>query len=152
MIRCLALVSLLIDLILNKDINFHKSVLKDLEKQELDIAAPVLRRPSEQWSALTITYRRSIDVFELTAVLVKYVNQLKVTDAHDLEFSTFHQAWNEERLNRLDFYLSDLGRLLRVGDILPVSMNSLWPELTKRWVEAHKSFQQTTAQLKKQLT
>jgi hypothetical protein len=69
-----------------------------------------------------------------------------------LEFSTFHQAWNDERLNRLDFYLSDLGRLLRVGDILPVTSTTLWPELKKRLVDAYKEFQQTTSAAEKTYT
>lgn len=48
LVRCLALASLLIDLILNKDIKFHRLVLKDLENQERDMALPALRRPAEQ--------------------------------------------------------------------------------------------------------
>ena len=119
LIRCLALASLLIDLILNKDLKFHQAVIKALEIQERDTALPALRRPGERWQALTTTYRRAVTVFDLAAVLVKTVNTLKVAETKDLEFKLFDHAWNEERLNRLDFYLSDLERLLRVGDILP---------------------------------
>jgi hypothetical protein len=143
LIRCLALASLLIDLILNKDLKFHHSVLQDLEDQERDSALPALRRPSEQWLSLVTTYRRAVAVFELTAVLAKTANKLKVVETKDLEFSAFHQAWNEERLNRLDFYLSDLERLLRVGDILPVPTNALWKGMAKRWADARQAFQQT---------
>lgn len=145
LIRGLALASLLVDLILNKDMKFHRSVLQELEKQEQNTALPALRRPSEQWLALTATYRRAMSVFELTAVLAGVANQLKVADAKDLEFSIFHQAWNEERLNRLDFYLSDLERLLRVGDILPLSLGALWREFANRWADARQAFRQTIA-------
>ncbi len=149
--RCLALASLLIDLILNKDLKFHHLVLKDLENQERDMAILALRRPSEQWLALTTTYRRAVAVFELTAVLGKTANTLKVTEASDLEFKVFDSAWNEQRLNRLDFYLSDLERLLRVGDILPLAINTLWPEFAKRWGDARQAFQQTYAAAEKAL-
>jgi len=143
LIRSLALASLLVDLILNKDLGFHRSVLRELENQEQDTALPALRRPSEQWLALTTTYRRAVSVFELTAVLATTANKLKVAEARELEFSVFHQAWNKERLNRLDFYLSDLERLLRVGDILPLPINALWAEMGKRWKNARQAFQKT---------
>lgn len=151
LVRCLALASLLADLILNKDLKFHRQVLKDLDHQERDMALPALRRPSEQWLALTTTYRRAIAVFELTAVLGRTANALKVAEASELDFSLFDQAWNKERLNRLDFYLSDLERLLRVGDVLPLAMNVLWPEFVKRWGDARQAFQQTSAAAEKAL-
>lgn len=151
LVRCLALAALLVDLILNKDLKFHRLVLKDLENQERDMALPALRRPTEQWLALTTTYRRAVAVFELTAVLGKTASSLKVVEAKDLDFKVFDRAWNEQRLNRLDFYLSDLERLLRVGDILPVAATQLWPEYTKRWNDARQAFQQTSLAAQKAL-
>ncbi len=145
LVRCLALASLLLDLILNKDLKFHRQVIKELETQENDLQLPALRRPSEQWLALTSTYRRAVEVYELTAVLSKTANMLKAAEADDLDFELFAQAWNEKRLNRLDFYLSDLERMLRVGDILPLPVNILWAEFAKRWEEARTAFQQTKA-------
>jgi len=151
LIRCLALASLLIDLILAikngvaENIKFHQSILKILETQESDPALPALRRPSEQWISLTETYRRAVNVLELTATLNKTVKQLKVIENSDLDFDRFHRAWNEERLNRLDFYCSDLERLLRVGDILPVSVSALWKGMSTRWAAARQNFQQAMA-------
>ena len=78
-------------------------------------------------------------------MLATTANKLKVAEAKELEFSIFHQAWNKERLNRLDFYLSDLERLLRVGDILPLPINALWAEMGKRWKNARQAFQKTIA-------
>lgn len=100
---------------------------------------------------MTTTYRRAVSVFELTAVLSKTANALKVAETNDLDFKVFDQAWNEERLNRLDFYLSDLERLLRVGDILPLAVNTLWAEFVKRWSDARQAFQQTNAAAEKAL-
>lgn len=151
LVRCLALASLLADLIVNEDLKFHERVLKVLESQERDPALPALRRPAEQWSALTSTYRRAVEVYELTAVLSRTANELKVAATDDLNFKLFDRAWNQERLNRLDYYLSDLERLLRVGDILPLATNSLWPEFVKRWDDARKAFQGTSAASEKAL-
>jgi hypothetical protein len=151
LVRGLALASLLADLILTKDLKFHRQVIKDLDHQERDTALPALRRPAEQWQALTSTYRRAISVFELTAVLARTANALKVVEAGELDFQSFERAWNEARLNRLDFYLSDLERLLRVGDILPLPANTLWAEFVKRWGDARQAFQQTSAAAEKAL-
>lgn len=151
LVRCLALASLLIDLISNEDLKFHQGVLKTLELQEHDMALPALRRPSEQWLALATTYRRAVSVHGLTETLFKTAKQLKMLEVKDLEFGQFQRAWNEDRLNRLDFYLSDLERLLRVGDILPVPVNALWKEMSKRWANARQAFQQTIAAAEKAL-
>lgn len=151
LLRCLALASLLVDLILKKDLKFHRTVMKELEKQEVDTALPALRRPSDQWLTLTATYRRAVSVYELTAVLSKTASQVKVVETKDIDFALFHQAWNIERLNRLDFYLSEMERLLRVGDILPLGVGALWPEMAKRWTDARQAFQQTSAAAQKAL-
>lgn len=144
-VRCLALSSLLADLITATDLRFHRSVLKELDGQEHDTALPVLRRPSEQMLALAATYRRAVEVIELMAVLAKAVKALKVADAAELDFGLFDKAWNQQRLNRLDFYLSDLDRLLRVGDILPIPINSLWKEMADRWAGARLELRGTIA-------
>lgn len=142
-VRCLALASLLADLILNKNLKFHHSVMKELAQQERDPALLALRRPSEPWLALSAAYRRAVEVFELTAVLAKTANALKVADTPALTFDGFDKAWNHDHLNRLDYYLSDLDRILRVGDIFPVVVSTLWKEMADRWAAARQAFQQT---------
>lgn len=151
LVRCMALAALLIDLIINEDLKFHQELIKVLDDQEHDPALLALRRPSEQWLSLTETYRRAVRVYGLTETLFKASKQLKVCETKDLDFGQFHRAWNEDQLNRLDFYLSDLERLLRVGDILPVPASTLWKEMGKRWAEARQAFQQTTASAEKAL-
>lgn len=151
LVRCLALASLLVDLILKKEIKFHQKVENEIRKQEEDANNLALRRPSEQWQALTNTYRRAISVYQLTALLSKFANQAKVLQPAELEFEFFHTAWNQEKLNRLDFFLSELDRLLRVGDILPVSVEFLWPEMAKRWAEARQAFELTNQAVQRAL-
>ncbi len=52
--------------------------------------------------------------------------------ADQLQFEQFRQLWNEEKANRLDYYMSSLRRLMGVGDIFPVPKNQFWPTLTQR--------------------
>jgi hypothetical protein len=145
LVRCLALASLLVDMIMNKDNKFHLSVLKELDKQENNASILVTRRPTDQWLDLTTTYSRAVNVYGLMDVLANVARKLKVTEANELDFAFFDNAWNRDHLNRLDFYLSDLERMLRVGDLLPVPLDVLWHGFAKRWKQARQAFQDTVA-------
>ena len=50
-----------------------------------------------------------------------------------LQFDQFYQLWNEDKANRLDYYMSGLRRLMGVGDIFPVPKNQFWPTLAQRF-------------------
>jgi len=136
LIRGMALVSLLADLIENKKIGFHRQVLKLLDRQADETDLPALRRPTEQWQALESAYRRAVEVYGLTARLARTAKRFQVTSAKDLTFDEFDKLWNRERFNRLDYYTSDLERTLRVGDILPTPRKTFWLELEARWEKA----------------
>lgn len=143
LIRSMALASLLVDLIRNKDWRRHQKVLDDLEKQEQDARFPISRRPSEQWQQLLAAYRRAVSLFQLTEKLKAQFLDLKVAQKEDLDFDRFDRLWNHERLNRLDFYISDLERMLRVGDMLPVPHTALWQSFEDNWTAARQSFRDT---------
>ena len=145
LIRSLALSSLLIDLISGRDLKFHRSVLALLEAQEHEIHFPALRRPTEQWGMLVSAYRRAVELFTLTGRLGDAARELQVKPVEDLQFGDFDRLWNQERLNRLDFYVSDLERMLRVSDLLPVPHAALWPVFEVRWEKARKAFKDTAA-------
>jgi RNAse (barnase) inhibitor barstar len=140
LIRGMALVSLLADLIESRGIKFHRKVLELLDRQTDEISLPALSRPTEQWQALERAYRRAFEVYRLAAELVKYAKKFQVTEAKDLSFAEFDELWNQERLNRLDYYTSDLDRTLRVGDILPIPLKAFWPELEARWEKVRTQF------------
>lgn len=140
LVRSVALVCLLADLIENRSIKFHRQVLEFLDRQAEETALPALSRPSDQWRALESAYRRAFEVYRLAADLLTYAKKFKVTPAEKLTFAEFDQLWNEERLNRLDYYTSDLERTLRVGDILPVPLKAFWPELGTRWEKIRTQF------------
>lgn len=140
LVRSIALAVLLVDLILERGWQKHLKVLKNLEKQEREAVFPVLRRPTEQWQQLLSAYKRAISLYELTEKLKNQYMDLKVAQTEDLSFTKFDQLWNQERLNRLDFYVSDLERMLRVSDMLPVPHAQMWPEFEKRWSDARAEF------------
>ena len=136
MVRSLCLISLLAQLIEQKDIKFHARVLDLLERQADETAFPAALRPTEQWQALESAYRQALEVYRLTARLAEVAKKLQVTPVEDLALADFDELWNRQRLNRLDYYTSKLDRMLRVGDILPVPLRALWPDLAQRWDSA----------------
>ncbi|MCX6083226.1 MAG: PglZ domain-containing protein, partial [Chloroflexi bacterium] len=143
LVRTLALASLLMDLISTRNLAMHQKALAELEKQEQDALIPALRRPTEQWAQLLNAYRRAVRLHEITSLLAKHMKDLKVTSAETLDFAFFDNLWNRDKINRLDFYTSDLDRMLRVGDMLPVPHTQLWPEFEARWANARTEFKDT---------
>jgi hypothetical protein len=133
LMRGLALVALLADLIIDKDVKTHRKVIALLDKQTAEATLPALRRPGESWETLERTYRRALEVFELTARLATHGKKLAVAPAQDLTLEEFDRLWNQEGLNRLDYYVSDLERMVRIGAMLPAPISAFWPELAARW-------------------
>lgn len=142
LVRSLALVSLLADLIQNRRLAFHRQVVALLDEQAGATDLPVLRRLTDDWQALESAYRRALDVYMLTDQMADYAQKFKVQAAADLDFETFDKLWNQDRLNRLDYYLSDLERSLRVGNMLPIKPDDFWPELRQRWEHARTQFKE----------
>jgi hypothetical protein len=147
LVRSMALLSLLIDLLMNRKMEYHKAILRELEEEgtkgkenTLSIAA---RRPTPQWGTLLSTYQRTIQFFEIADKLKAQVHKLKVLKADQLQVEQFLQLWNVERANRLDYYTSGLRRLVQVGNILPVPKSQFWPQLTERWEAAQQKLNES---------
>jgi len=144
LIRGMALFSLLADLLENKQVEFHAQVVDLLDGQAGQAASPAWRRPAEQWLALESAYRQAVTVYRLAARLIEHAKVLKVMPAEELTFAEFDQLWNQEHLNRLDYYTSSLERALRVADLLPARWNRLWPELQGRWTSARQALKKVS--------
>lgn len=136
LLRGLALVALLADLIRHKNLAFHRQVTALLGRQAEEVALPALRRPGEAWLALETAYRRCVQVHELTARLAELAKKLNVTEAGALSLEDFTHPWHEQGLSRLEYYLSDLERMFRVGAMLPAPRSAFWPELAALWDSA----------------
>jgi len=148
LIRTLSMLSLLVDLITNQKLDFHKDVLAALDKEgeaDEDGFPLAARRPTPQWSALLTMYRRAIRYFEIAAKLHEEARKLKVARTDQLEFEWFHRLWTKECVDRLDYYGTELERLLRVGDLLPVPTSDLWPKLCERLDQVKKKLKDAVA-------
>jgi len=147
LVRSLALLSLLIDLLTNRNTAFHKQILDALDEEgtkgKADALPIAARRPTPQWSTLLATYRRAIQFFEIASTLKEEVRKIKVLKPDQLEFDQFYRLWNEARANRLDYYTSGLRRLIQVGDILPIPKAQFWPSLSQRWQTAQKKLNES---------
>jgi len=147
LVRSMALLSLLIDLLTNRMTEYHSSILHDLDEEgakgKEDTLSIAARRPTPQWGTLLATYRRTIQFFQIADKLKAQVHKLRVLDADQLRVEQFLQLWNEERANRLDYYTSGLRRLVQVGDILPVPKSQFWPQLTQRWEVAQQKLNES---------
>jgi hypothetical protein len=137
LIRSMALLSLLIDLLTHRKTDYHKSILHDLDEEgtkgKQDMLSIAARRPTPQWANLLATYRRTVQFFEIADKLKARVHKLRVLKPEQLQIEQFLQLWNVDEANRLDYYTSGLRRLMGVGDIFPVPKHELWPQLRERW-------------------
>ncbi len=77
------------------------------------------RRACQAWNQLKRAYRLMTDILEIESKLTAFEKQLAVSSTDKLTFEQFWQAWNRDRLNRLEYYLSDLERLVTSADLLP---------------------------------
>jgi hypothetical protein len=147
LVRSMALLSLLIDLLTNRKKEFHKEILQALQEEGTkgkdDLLPIAARRPTPQWSTLLAAYRRAIQFFEIADKLKAQVHKLKVLRPDQLQFEQFRQLWNDDKANRLDYYMSGLRRLVQVGDILPVPKAQFWPQLTQRWTTAQQKLNES---------
>ena len=137
LVRSMALLSLLIDLLTNRKKEYHGAILRALDEEgakgKEDTLSIAARRPTPQWGTLLAAYRRAIQFFDIADKLKAQVHKLKVSSADQLRAEQFLQLWNDEQANRLDYYTSGLRRQVQVGDILPVPRSQFWPQLAERW-------------------
>lgn len=82
-------------------------------------------RKSIYWSDLKEAYRLVSNAQQLRNELVTFVKNIKVMNRKDLSFNMFRDAWNVKKINRLEYYLSALERLVQSGNLLPCSEGNL---------------------------
>lgn len=76
-------------------------------------------RPSLAWSNLKEGYRLATTIRSIRAELDNSVKNLKVAKSSTLSFKSFCDLWNVRRINRLEYYLSALERLVHSVEMLP---------------------------------
>jgi hypothetical protein len=76
--------------------------------------------PTQAWSDLKEAYRLATDIQVLRQALAKTLKSLStVTQPQQLSLKFFRDAWNGQRLNRLEYFLAALSRLIEHGQLLP---------------------------------
>ncbi len=155
LIRSMALLSLLIDLLTSQQKEFHRGIWTAIDKEgttgKEDTLSVAARRPTLQWDTLLNTYNRAIQFLDTADKLHGHVHKLKVLKPDQLQFEQFHTLWNADKANRLDYYANALHRLVQVGDILPIPKNDFWPKLTKRWEEAQRKLRESIKMVEQDL-
>ena len=79
------------------------------------------QRPSNAWKNLKEAYGLLQSILRIRSDLNAAVKNLGVLQTSGLSFGWFRGLWNDRRVNRLEYYLSALERLLESADFLPRS-------------------------------
>src|SRR6266516_1545421 len=87
-------------------------------------------RSSLVWSNLKEAYRLAYAIQESQAALSRALRNLKVKPSDELTFLTFRDLWNAHGINRLEYHLSALKRLVYYQNLLPREPDTLPVEFT----------------------
>jgi len=127
MIRSLALL-LALDNILSDTpiINAHERVasllpLEPESKKDIFIE----QRTSATWEKLKEAYNLVQSIRKIKDNQSVAIKNLKVMKTADLSFEWFWSLWNDQRVNRLEYYLSALERLVFSVELLPLPADNL---------------------------
>jgi len=85
----------------------------------------VENRRSESWDVLRKTYLRLHEIIKIKRNILNARKSLTVTKQGDLKFSWFWEQWNKQHLNKLEFFISDILRLINDPDFLPIPKSGL---------------------------
>ncbi|MCL5958695.1 MAG: PglZ domain-containing protein [Chloroflexi bacterium] len=109
------------------------------------------QRTSQVWSNLKEAYWLSVEITPLRDALADTVKLLKVTKVTDLDFKFFRTIWNDKKINRLEYYLSALERLVGSGEFLPRSEDDLPSLFVNALDRIRKRVSEITAEVNAQL-
>ncbi len=144
--RTLALLLALKDLIFPApDVQAHKRIVNHLFS-----AHPVgfvESRHSSVWVNLKDAYRLVCAIQEAQAELSRSLRNLRVKRSDELNFLMFRDLWNAHGINRLEYHLSALKRLVYYQNLLPREPDTLPVEFT----DALKSIQDRVKNLEKEV-
>ncbi len=120
---CVALENLLES---EKVSNFHRRIHRRLFDPAPDKDSKFIdSAPSASWSRLKESFRLAFDILDIRADLLLMIKTLGITPAEKLTFGLFLKYWREKRIDRLEFYLSALERLVLGGDLIAAATDRL---------------------------
>ena len=121
LVRALALLMALDNLLSNQPAQAeHERIANILfgERESRD-ADFVEKRASVTWSHLKEAYSLAGKIQHLRDELGSAIKTLRVLKPDQLSFERFQEWWNHKKINRLEFFVSALERLVYSGDFLP---------------------------------
>jgi hypothetical protein len=121
LVRSLALLLALDNLLSSEPAATEQAKIASILFPEKDLLRPefVDTRPSLAWAQLKEAYKLARDILKLQDELRTGMRRLGVLKTTQLTFASFRELWNGKRINRLEYYLSWLERLIHSGDFLP---------------------------------
>lgn len=90
-----------------------------LPQPDTDQRRFVDERPSMTWTHLREAFLLASDVLDIRQALTDELKTLGVKAGQASSYTYFWDLWNGKKLNRLEYYLSALERLVFSGDFLP---------------------------------
>ena len=147
LIRSLALLMSLKDLLSNRStLKDHENIYEILfNSTENDGQKFVDKRESIVWSNVKDAYQLAYEIQRIRIELSTIIKNINVLKDGDLSFGYFWKLWNEKKINRLDYFLSALERLLDYGELLPNK------ELPQEFVETFNTIKQLTQDINYQV-
>lgn len=115
--RSLALLLALEHLLSTENVTtYSKKCLTELNERQ---ARFVEIRYSLTWSQLKEAYTLASEIQRLKNEFTNSLKSLNVLKTDQLSFEFFRSLWNEKKINRLEYYVSALERLVDSGSLLP---------------------------------
>ena len=108
-------------------------------------------RPSTTWSQLREAYRLAGEIRGLRKELAQTLKMLQVLPEEKRTFELYREAWNDRKINRLEYYISALERLIHSGDLLPRAEGDLPAELSNRLADIRQRVGAIGAEVQQQL-
>jgi len=124
LIRSLAILSALEDLLSSKPAisdheGIHKALFDEGAKRFVD------NRESKLWSDLKEAYRLAYEIRIIRENLFEHLRLIRVDKAAAHSYDFYWKLWNQKKINRLEYYISSLVRLVDTRDLLPRSKERL---------------------------
>jgi hypothetical protein len=133
-------------------IDAHKKIigLLDSEERGKDVRFAA-KRAQPAWQKLKDAYLLVRRIHDLRVSLAAVFKELAVTPADKLTIRHFFIWWNRKKLNRLEYYLSRLERLVDGSDLLPRSADTLPSAFESALLRIRQQVRQSSTQVHTQL-
>ena len=133
-------------------IEAYKKIIELLNSEERGKNVPfAAKRSNPAWQKLKDAYLLVDRIHDLRENLANVFKELTVTPADKLTIRHFFIWWNRKKLNRLEYYLSRLERLVDGADLLPRSAETLPSVFESALLRIRQQVRQSSNQVNTQL-